>query len=120
MDEQAHAALLWGPRKLWVSDEEKFRVNFKRIRTKAEKIGLNKSPFFPTTAAELAGLKAETLEAGVRKLRAKIEEKEKGLWAEKRLHGKTVFVVEPSGDIESRPSPVCHSTGVGKEVASTA
>lgn len=117
MGEQLQKDLLWAPRKVWVSDEERFRVNFKRIKNTAEKMGLDKSPFFPKTAAELAGLRAETLEAAARKLRAKIDEKEKekekGEWGQQNAHWAAESTVGLWG-------PECHSAGADEEAAHTA
>ncbi|GAB1313180.1 hypothetical protein MFIFM68171_03390 [Madurella fahalii] len=95
---------------VWVSNQEKVRINFRRLHAGAEKAGLAKSPFFPKTAAEYAGLKADILEAEAAKLKAKIVAKEAAL--EDRRQGgqwKTIQVIGSSGKVETKTIPVYHS-----------
>lgn len=95
---------------IWASDAEKVRSKFRRLRSGAEEVSVAKSPFFPQTAAEYAGLMADILEAEAAKLGAKIAEKEAAL-ADRRRGGrwKTILVVGPSGEVETKTIPVYHS-----------
>lgn len=106
-DGHGHSGLLW-VEKVWLSDEERLRTVFKRIRNKAQKMGIDRSPFFPKTTAEYAGLRADIAEAAASDLRSRIEEREKRLRGRKQAHWKTIYVVGSSGRIEARLIPVYH------------
>lgn len=96
---------------MWLSDEERLRVAFKRCRTSAERVDLDRSPFFPRTAGEYAGLKAGLLEDRAARLRAKVAEREmavraRGWWAREGGRWRRVFVVGKGGRVEERVVPV--------------
>lgn len=95
-----------GSQHVWLSDEERLRIAFKRARTSAEKVDLDRSPFFPRTVAEYAGLKAGMLEARAARLRAKVREREMALRARDGGGWKRVFVVGGSGRTEEKVIPV--------------
>ncbi|KAH6847856.1 hypothetical protein B0I37DRAFT_431713 [Chaetomium sp. MPI-CAGE-AT-0009] len=119
--EQDTSGLSQGPQHVWLSDEERLRVAFTRARTSAEKVDLDRSPFFPRTLAEYAGLKAGMLEAKTARLRVKIEEKEMTLRARDRARWKRVFVVGRSGEAEEKVIPVYYgSPKEGKPAAPSA
>lgn len=121
---------------VWLSDEERVRVAFKRARTSAEKVDLDRSPFFPRTVAEYAGLKAGMLEARAARLRAKVRERERALLrAREGGAWRRVFLVGRSGRAEERVVPVYYGraeegspaapcavggSSMGADVASTA
>lgn len=85
---------------LWLSEEEKVRVAFKRAKSAAAKMGLDRSPFFPRTAAEYAGLKAEMLEDKADRLRTRIREMEGRPKAKETRQRQAVALLESSGQIE--------------------
>ncbi|KAL2160410.1 hypothetical protein VTH06DRAFT_1583, partial [Thermothelomyces fergusii] len=93
-------------RSVWLSDEERVRIAFRRARAGAEKIGLDRSPFFPRTAAEYVGLKADMLAARAARLRAKVRERERVLRARTAGRWKRLSVVGRSGEIEEVMVPV--------------
>lgn len=45
--------------KIWVSEEERMRINFKRAKERAHRNDFDKSPFFPQNVAEYTALVAE-------------------------------------------------------------
>lgn len=98
--ERERSALPRTPRHVWLSDEERLRVAFRRARASAKKVGLDRSPFFPRTVAEYAGLKADMLAARAARLRAKVRERERMLQAQTAARWKKLFVVGRSGEIE--------------------
>ncbi|KAK3293205.1 uncharacterized protein B0H64DRAFT_465302, partial [Chaetomium fimeti] len=104
--EQGVSGMSQGSQHVWLSNEERLRVAYKRARTSAEKVDLDRSPFFPRTAAEYAGLKAGILEARAARLRAKVAEKEMALRARETAQWKRVVVVGRSGEAEERVIPV--------------
>ncbi|KAK4241390.1 hypothetical protein C8A03DRAFT_30486 [Achaetomium macrosporum] len=108
-DEEGSSDLSRPSRNVWLSDAEKMRVAFKRLRKNAEKTGLDRSPFLPTTAAEYVGLRADMVEAEAARLRAKTEERERELRAQQNAQWRTVFVVGAAGRIESKIVPVYYS-----------
>jgi hypothetical protein len=97
---------LQAPGHVWISGEERLRVAFKRARASAERVDLDKSPFFPKTVGEYADLKADGLEAKAAWLRGKVEERERVLRAQKNARWEAIVVVGPSGQIEERLFPV--------------
>ncbi|KAK4151023.1 hypothetical protein C8A00DRAFT_36330, partial [Chaetomidium leptoderma] len=109
-DEQGDSGLPQAPKYVWLSDEERLRVAFKRTRASAEKVDLDRSPFFPKTAAEYVGLKGDMMETRAARLRAKVEEKEKMLEGLKNARWKTILVVGASGEIEEKLVPIYHGS----------
>ncbi|KAK4033890.1 hypothetical protein C8A01DRAFT_39660, partial [Parachaetomium inaequale] len=106
---------------VWISDKERQRVAYKRARVSAERVDLDRSPFFPKTVAEYVGLKAGMLEARAARLRAKVQERERVLWAKENARWKRVFVVGYSGETEEIAVPVYYEDqGEGKPVAPAA
>jgi hypothetical protein len=92
---------------MWLSETEKVRVAFKRLRRTAEKRGFDRSPFLPTTAAEYVGLKADMFDAEAARLRAKIDERKR----ERELHAqvnaqRTVF--HYGAPEQGEPDPLAH------------
>jgi hypothetical protein len=100
------SALLQAPEHVWISGEERLRVAFRRAKASAERVDLDKSPFFPKTVAEYAGLKADGLEAKAARLRGQVEERERVLRARGNARWEAIVVVGPSGQIEERLFPV--------------
>ncbi len=98
----------WSSKHVWLSDREKVRVAFKRARDGAAKIDLDRSPYFPRTAADYVGLKADRVEAKAAQLKAKVAEKEKAMGAQKNARWKTVAVVGASGQPEEKRVLVYH------------
>ena len=91
---------------MWLSDEEKLRVAFRRAQECAAKVELERSPFFPRTAAEYAGLRADSLEAQIARLKAKVAERENKLRAQTNTRAKVLMVVGASGQLEEKIIPV--------------
>ncbi|KAL2180081.1 uncharacterized protein P884DRAFT_327877 [Thermothelomyces heterothallicus CBS 202.75] len=104
--EQDDSGLPRAARHVWLSDEERLRVAFRRARASAEKVDLDRSPFFPRTVAEYAGLKADMLVARAVRLRAKVRERERMLRARTTARWKRLFVVGRSGEIEEAMVPL--------------
>ncbi|KAG7285168.1 hypothetical protein NEMBOFW57_009789 [Staphylotrichum longicolle] len=95
---------------VWLSEEEKVRVAFNRVRTSAAKVDLDRSPFFPRTPAEYVGLKADMVEAKVARLKTKVAEKEMLLQGLRNPRWKAVLVVGPFGQIEEKLLPVYYDS----------
>jgi len=93
---------------VWLSDEEKVRIAFGRVRTNAAKVELDRSPFFPRTAAEYVGLKADMVEARAARLKTKVTEKEALLRGLRNPRWTAVLVVGPSGQIEEKIIPLSY------------
>ena len=91
---------------MWFSDEEKLRIAFRRAQECAAKVELDRSPFFPRTAAEYVGLRADRLEAQIARLKAKVAEREQNLRAQTNTRWKVLIVVGASGQIEEKIIPV--------------
>ena len=85
---------------MWLSDEEKLRVAFRRAQECAAKVELDRSPFFPRTTAEYVGLRADRLEAQIARLKAKVAERENKLRAQINTRAKVLMVVGASGQLE--------------------
>ncbi|KAK4101089.1 hypothetical protein N658DRAFT_534164 [Parathielavia hyrcaniae] len=96
---------------VWMSDEEKMRVAFRRARASAQRADLDRSPFFPQTLAEYVGLKAEAVEDKAARLRAWVEAREGMLRAREKQGTKSVFVLGACGRIEEKIVLVCHGEG---------
>jgi hypothetical protein len=107
-DEQDAAGSAQASKHVWLSEEEKLRVAFRRARTSAQRVDLDRSPFFPATLAEYVGLRAGVVEERAARLRAKVEAREAMLRALQKAESKSVFVVGPSGQIEEKLIPICH------------
>lgn len=95
---------------VWLSEEEKVRVAFNRVRTSAAKVDLDRSPFFPRTPADYVGLKADMVEARAARLKNKVAEKEMLLQGLRNPRWKAVLVVGPFGQIEEKLLPVYYDS----------
>lgn len=95
---------------VWLSEEEKVRIAFNRVRTSAAKVDLDRSPFFPRTPAEYVGLKADMVEARAVRLKTKVAEKEMLLQGLRNPRWKAVLVVGPVGQIEEKLLPVYYDS----------
>ncbi|ROV97102.1 hypothetical protein VMCG_07459 [Cytospora schulzeri] len=70
------ATATWSYSKIWVSEEERLRINFARMQEKAYHSSLDKSPFLPQTASEYAALLAEKKAAEAKRIRKRIQHSE--------------------------------------------
>ncbi|SPQ27543.1 3cfc0419-771f-4b82-ab9a-b66dea8ec750 [Thermothielavioides terrestris] len=100
LEEPADLAQL--PHNMWLSEPEKIRVNFKRAKAAAAKLGLDRSPYFPRTAGEYAGLKADMLEAKAARLRFRIQELERKKDIRQNAQWETIWVLGPAGQIQEK------------------
>ncbi|ROW00551.1 hypothetical protein VSDG_03234 [Cytospora chrysosperma] len=66
----------WSYSKIWVSEEERLRINFARMQENAHHTSLDRSPFFPQTPSEYAALLAEKKAAEAKRIRKRIQHSE--------------------------------------------
>ena len=66
----------WSYSKIWISEEERLRMNFSRMQERAHHAGLDKSPFLPQSVGEYAALLAEKKAAAAKSMRKKIQHSE--------------------------------------------
>ncbi|KAL2126554.1 hypothetical protein VTI74DRAFT_699 [Chaetomium olivicolor] len=114
LHEQGQWGLSLASNYTWISNEERMRVAFRRARANAEKTGLDRSPFFPKTAAEYVGTKAAMLEDKAALLRAKVAGKEAMLGAKGgNARWEVIPVVGPDGLVGEKTIPVYFSAAEG-------
>ncbi|KAJ4306968.1 hypothetical protein N0V88_000341 [Collariella sp. IMI 366227] len=90
---------------------ERSRLAFRRTLANAQKIGLDRSPFFPKTAAEYVGAKAGMLEDKAALLKVKLAEKEARLAAARNAKWEVIPVVGEGGVLGERAVPVYFGRG---------
>lgn len=66
----------WTYSKIWVSEEERLRINFTRMQEKAHHTNMDKSPFFPRNVSEYAALLAEKKATEAERIRKRIQHNE--------------------------------------------